>query len=170
MCRGIHQPTRRRSGSLDLASRYRFLRSIPRVTDPKGVQQHVIGVDHCIKRRSARCPTARSPSSIIACRTEAGNSSHRAINSRVSDQFAPPWISNAPDSAPLSKSRPFSPCFTWVFESLRGNFLAKWYDGPRKTLSFSGLFLLTDYSAFCFLTRFPSGLTGPRLNLVAPSF
>ena len=75
--RGIHQPTRQRSDNLGRASRCRLLRAIPRITDPWIIQQYVIGVHHCIKRPSARCPTARSPSSIIAFRTEAGNSSHR---------------------------------------------------------------------------------------------
>ena len=116
--RGIHQPMRLRSGSLDLASRYRLLRAIPSVMDLWGVQQHVIGVDHCIKRRSARCPTARSLSSIIACRTEPGNSSQQAINSRSSDQFATLWISNASDSSSLSKSRSFPQCFPRGFASL----------------------------------------------------
>jgi hypothetical protein len=35
-------------------------------------------------------------------------------------QDAPLWIADAPDIAPTSESRPFPPCFTGVFESLRG--------------------------------------------------
>ena len=70
------------------------------------------------------------PNAINWPRTSSGKSSHRTIRARMSDQFAPPWISNAPDSAPPSKNKPFPPCFPGLFESLRGNFR------PSKTLVF----------------------------------
>jgi len=109
--RGIHQPTRQRSDNLVRASRFPLLRAIMCVADPNGVQQHLIGVDHCIKRPSARCPAIRSPFLIIAFRNEAGNSSHCAIGPRISDQSTPRWIFNAPASATHSKSKQFFAIF-----------------------------------------------------------
>ena len=101
-----------------------------------------------------------------------------SIRARMSAHGAPLWIATAPDIAPLSENGLFSPCFSGVFESLRGNFVGARQSVPmRQPAKNAGFFMLTLQSGGSFaLVRcltVPLGVPlfpPPLVRNVRPSF